>query len=302
MVVLRIAKLALLVCEVGEGWGVMGFVGLQSKEDHEVYLNLVMEMPKKEKFFAKFSKCCYRCFIMNFSKIDKPLTSLTQKNQKYEWGMKLEESFQTLKDNMCNALILSLPNGSEDFVVYCDASNQGFGCVLMQRGKKELNMSQIRWIELFSDYDCEIRYHSRKANVVADALSRKERVKPRQVRAMSMTIQSSVKDKILVAQGEASKAIHEDYKMEKLSRLYIDEIVARHGQPVPIISDRDGRFTKRTIETFEDMLKACVIDFGGSWDTHLPLAEFSYNNSYHSSIRCAPFEALYGRKYRSLVL
>ncbi|GJS66987.1 reverse transcriptase domain-containing protein [Tanacetum coccineum] len=111
----------------------------------------------------------------------------------------------------------------------------------------------------------------------------------------------------------------------------IDEIVARHGVPVSIISDRDGRFTsrcwqtvqkalgtrldmstayhpqtdgqsERTIQTLEDMLRACVIDFGGSWDVHLPLAEFSYNNSYHSSIRCAPFEALYGRKCRSPIL
>ncbi|GKC76858.1 putative reverse transcriptase domain-containing protein, partial [Tanacetum coccineum] len=67
----------------------------------------------------------YRHFIANFSKIAKPLTSLTQKNKKYEWGMKQEEAFQTLKDNLCNAPILSLPNGIEDFVVYCDALNQG---------------------------------------------------------------------------------------------------------------------------------------------------------------------------------
>ncbi|GJY50680.1 hypothetical protein Tco_0441527 [Tanacetum coccineum] len=65
-------------------------------------------------------------------------------------------------------------------------------------------MRQHRWIELFSDYDCEIRYHPGKANVVADALSRKERIKPKRVRAMSMTIQSSIKDKILAAQNEAS--------------------------------------------------------------------------------------------------
>ncbi|GJY73104.1 putative nucleotidyltransferase, ribonuclease H [Tanacetum coccineum] len=77
----------------------------------------------------------YRRFIANFSKIAKPLTSLTQKNKKYEWGVEQEEAFQTLKDNLCNAPILSLPDGVEDFVVYCDASNQGLGCVLMQRGK-----------------------------------------------------------------------------------------------------------------------------------------------------------------------
>ncbi|GJV37780.1 putative reverse transcriptase domain-containing protein [Tanacetum coccineum] len=126
-------------------------------------------------------------------------------------------------------------------------------------------------------------------------------------------------------------AIRDDYIIERLARLYIDEIVARHGVPVLIISDRDGRFTsrfwqtllkdlgtrldmsiayhpqmdgqsKRTIQTLKDMLWACVIDFGGNWDVHLPLVEFSYNNSYHLSIRCGPFEALYGRKCRSPVL
>ncbi|GKE04786.1 putative reverse transcriptase domain-containing protein, partial [Tanacetum coccineum] len=125
--------------------------------------------------------------------------------------------------------------------------------------------------------------------------------------------------------------IREDFNMEKLARLYIDEIVARHRVPVSIISDRDGRFTshfwqtvqkalgtrldlstayhpqtdgqsERTIQTLEDMLRVYVIDFGGSCDVHLPLAEFSYNNIYHSSIRCAPFEALYGRKCKSPVL
>ncbi|GJZ29957.1 reverse transcriptase domain-containing protein [Tanacetum coccineum] len=463
-----------------------------------------------------------------------PLTSITERNQKYEWSVEQEEAFQTLKNNLCDAPILSLPDGVEDFVVYCDASNQGLGCVLMQRNKviayasrqlkiheknytthdlelgavvfalktwrhylygtksviytdhkslqhifdqKELNMRQRRWIELFSDYECEIRYHPGKANVVADALSRKERVKPKRVRAMAMTIQSGVKGMILAAQGEAFNqenvfaerlhgldqqmerkgdgslyfmdriwvplvggvrtvimdeahksrysvhpgadkmyydlrdmywwpgmkrdiatyvsecltcakvkaehqrpsgllqqpeipewkwesitmdfitklprtrnghdaiwvvvdrltksahflAIREDYSTEKLARLYTDEIVARHGVPVSIISDRDARFTsrlwqtfqkalgtrldmstayhpqtdgqsERTIQTLEDMLRACVIDFGGSWDVHLPLAEFSYNNSYHTSIRCAPFEALYGRKCRSPVL
>nr|GEU57665.1 putative reverse transcriptase domain-containing protein [Tanacetum cinerariifolium] len=88
--------------------------------------------------------------------------------------------------------------------------------------------------------------------------------------------------------------------MEKLARLYIDEIVARHGVPVLIILDRDGR--ERTIQTLKDMLRASVIDFRGGWDVHLPLAEFSYNNSYHSSIRCALFEALYGRKCRSPIM
>ncbi|GKD22885.1 putative reverse transcriptase domain-containing protein [Tanacetum coccineum] len=116
--------------------------------------------------------------------------------------------------------------------------------------------------------------------------------------------------------------------MKKLRKLYMKEVVTRHGVPVSIISDRDGRFTslfwqalhkalgtrldmstayhpetdgqsERTIQTLEDMLRACVLDFGKNWDRHLPLVEFFYNNSYHTSIKAAPFEALYGRKCRS---
>ncbi|GKA56143.1 putative reverse transcriptase domain-containing protein [Tanacetum coccineum] len=198
----------------------------------------------------------YRRFIEDFSKIAKPLTVLTQKSKTFDWGEEQENAFKTLKDKLCNAPVLALPNGPKDFVVYYDASGLGLGCVLIQRGKviayasrqlkiheknytthdlelgavvfalkiwrhylyrtksviytnhksvqhifsqKELNMRQRRWIELFSDYDCEIRYHPSKANVVADALSRKERVKPKRVRALNMSLQLSIKDRILAA-------------------------------------------------------------------------------------------------------
>ncbi|GJR68274.1 putative reverse transcriptase domain-containing protein [Tanacetum coccineum] len=147
---------------------------------------------------------------------------------------------------------------------------------------------------------------------------------------------SSGHDTIWVIMDRLTKSAYflpmrEDYKMDRLARLYLNEIVARHGVPISIISDRDSRFTsrfwqsmqealgtrldmstayhpqtdgqsERTIQTLEDMLRACVLDFGGSWDVHLPLVEFSYNNSYHSSVRCAPFEALYGRKCRSPIM
>ncbi|GJS15178.1 putative reverse transcriptase domain-containing protein [Tanacetum coccineum] len=219
--------------------------------------------------------CCKRLllrFIKNFSKIAKPLTLLTQKNKKYDWGNKQEEAFRILKEKLCNAPVLALFDRPNDFMVYYDASNQGFGCVLMQRGK----------IELFSDYDCEIRYHPGKENVVEDALSRKERLQSRRVRAMSMIIYYGLKTKILEAQGKT---------LQKELGTRLDMSTANHPQT-------DGQ-SEHTIQTLEDMLKACVIDFRGSWDTHLPIVEIFYNNSYHASVKCAPFKALYGRKCRS---
>ncbi|GJZ41790.1 putative reverse transcriptase domain-containing protein [Tanacetum coccineum] len=121
-----------------------------------------------------------------------------------------------------------------------------------------------------------------------------------------------------------------DHHDGKLARMYLKEVVTRHGIPVSIICDRDPRFasnfwrslqkalgtnldmstayhpqtngkSERTIQNLKDMLRACVIDFGKGWVNHLPLVEFSYNNSYHTSIKAAPFEALYGRKCRSPV-
>ncbi|GJT47770.1 putative reverse transcriptase domain-containing protein [Tanacetum coccineum] len=96
-----------------------------------------------------------------------------------------------------------------------------------------------------------------------------------------------------------------DYKMDRLVRLYLNNIVARHGTRLDMSTayhPQTDNQSKRTIQTLEDMLRACILDFGGSWDVHLPLVEFSYNNSYHSSVRCASFEALYGRKCRSPIM
>nr|GEU61507.1 putative reverse transcriptase domain, ribonuclease H-like domain, aspartic peptidase domain protein [Tanacetum cinerariifolium] len=125
------------------------------------------------------------------------LTNIRAKCKNFDWGEEQELAFQTLKDKLCNAHVLALFDGSEDFVLYYDTSRIGLGCVLMQRGKKEL----------FSDYDCEIRYHPGKANVVADALSSKERVKHKRFRDMNMILQSSIKDMILAAQKEAMDEI-----------------------------------------------------------------------------------------------
>ncbi|GKD77038.1 putative reverse transcriptase domain-containing protein, partial [Tanacetum coccineum] len=106
----------------------------------------------------------------------------TEKSKTFDWGEEQELAFQTLKDKLCNAPVLALLYGLEDFVVYCDTFSLQH--IISQ---KELNMRQHHWIELFSDYEYKILYHPGKANVVADALSRKERVKPKRVRAMNMT-------------------------------------------------------------------------------------------------------------------
>nr|GFA95131.1 reverse transcriptase domain-containing protein [Tanacetum cinerariifolium] len=127
----------------------------------------------------------YRRFIKGFSLISKPLTKVTQKNKKFEWETEVEEAFQTLKQKLCCAPILALPEGSDDFVVYCDASLRDHQSLQYILDQKELNMRQCRWIELLSDYDCEIRYHPRKTNVVADALSQKER-EPIRVKALNL--------------------------------------------------------------------------------------------------------------------
>ncbi|KAI3821399.1 hypothetical protein L1987_08966 [Smallanthus sonchifolius] len=434
----------------------------------------------------------YRRFIKDFSRIALPLTKLTRKEVKYEWGQTQNNAFEELKARLTQAPVLTLPEGNEDLVVYSDASGQGLGCVLMQRGKmhhllrsqkpevlfraKGIKHEQRRWLELLKDYNCEILYHPGKANVVADALSRKEELKPIQIKACQLIITPDLMSEISKAQDEAllegnikrerivgqqgnldanaygvqtrfgrmwipkigelrAKILDEAYKSrysihpgtnkmyqdlkkeywwpgmkndvteyvskcltcslvkaehqkpcgkmqplpipewkweeitmdfitklprtakgndtiwvivdrltksahflpiretsssERLAEIFIKEVVSRHGMPLSIVSDRDTRFTsrfwkkfneamgtrlnistayhpqtdgqsERTIQTLEDMLRACIIDFGGSWDSHLPLAEFSYNNSYHSTIGMPPFEMLYGRKCRTPV-
>ncbi|GJY58233.1 putative reverse transcriptase domain-containing protein [Tanacetum coccineum] len=164
-----------------------------------------------------------------------------------------EEAFQLLKQKLCCAPIMALPEGSEDFVVYYDESLKGFGAVLMQQ-EKALEALSIwnEWIELLRDYDCEICYHPDKANVVAGALSRKERVKPLRVRALVMTVHTNLPEQTLNAQTKAMKK--ENAKAENLGRLikpifeirsdrirYFGKLVW-HGVPISIISDRDNRF------------------------------------------------------------
>ncbi|GJY35429.1 putative reverse transcriptase domain-containing protein, partial [Tanacetum coccineum] len=155
----------------------------------------------------------YRRFIEGFSKIAKSMTKLTHKGVKFNWGDKQEAAFQLLKQKLCSAPILALLEGSKDFVVYSDASHKGLGVVLMQREKRH-------WLELLSDYDCEIRYHPGKANVVADALSRKEQSNLLRVQALVMTIGLDLPKQILNAQTEARRP--ENIKNEDVGGMLLE--------------------------------------------------------------------------------
>nr|GEX79224.1 putative reverse transcriptase domain-containing protein [Tanacetum cinerariifolium] len=290
-------------------------------KEHEEHLKAILELLKKEVLYAKFSKCefwipkvqflghmidslagYYQRFIEGFSEIAKTMTKLTQKEFKFDWGEKQEASFQLLKQKLCSAPILALPEGSEDFVVYYDASHKGLGAVLMQREKTE-----ARKLENIKNEDVG-------GMLVEDSKDpeklRTEKLEPRT-------------DGTLCLNSRSWLPCYETDPMEKLARMYLKEVVARHGIPVSIICDRDPRFasnfwkslqkalgtsldmstayhpetdrqSERTIQTLEDMLRACVIDFGKGWVNHLSLVEFSYNNSYRASIKAAPFKALYG--------
>nr|GEU37229.1 putative reverse transcriptase domain-containing protein [Tanacetum cinerariifolium] len=453
----------------------------KNKKEHEEHPKQILGLLKKEELYAKFSKCEF--WIPRVQFLGHVINSKgIHKNVKFDWGEKEEAAFQLIKQKLCSVPILALPKGSENFIVYCDASHKGLGAVLMQNKKviaydswqlkiheknytthdlelgavvfalkmwrhylygtrcivftdhkslqhildqKELNMRQQRWLELLSDYDCDIRYHpvmtmglnlpkeileaqtkalkpeNLSAEDVGGMLRKdlpKEKLEPRvdgtlclnnkswvpcfgDLRTLIMHESHKLKysihpgsdkmyqdlkqlywwpnmkahiatyksqngngrkitmdfitklpkttngyDTIWVIVDRHTKSAHflpmrENDLIEKLMKLYIKKVVTRHGVPVSIIFDRDGKFTslfwqalhkalgtrldmsttyhpetngqsERTIQTLKYMLRACVIDFEKSWDRHLPLVEFSYNNSYHTSIKAAPFEAL----------
>ncbi|GKB51800.1 putative reverse transcriptase domain-containing protein, partial [Tanacetum coccineum] len=327
-----------------------------------------------------------------FSKIAKSMTKLTQKGIRFDWGVKEENAFQLIKQNLCSAQILALPEGSKDFVVYCNAShkaiagsslsydnwlgssqtkdirkldskpeqrnlvNEDVGGIIRRDIPKErlepradgtLCLHGRSWLPCYGDLRSVIMHESHKSkysihpgsekmyqdvkklywwpNMKADIATYVSkcltcaRVKAEHQRPSGLLVQPAIPewkwdnimmdfitklprssqgfDTIWVIVDRLTKSAHflpirENDPLDKLAR-YKLETLAYHPET-------DGQI-ERTIQTLEDMLRACVIDFSKGWDKHFPLAEFSYNNSYYASIKAAPYEALYGRKCQSPV-
>ncbi|GJW54716.1 putative reverse transcriptase domain-containing protein [Tanacetum coccineum] len=226
----------------------------RSKEEHEEHLKLILELLKKEELYAKFSKCKF----------------WLPKEEKEE------EAFQWLKQKLCSAPILSLSKGTENFVLYCDASHKRLAEAMKEKNVKEENLRGMdkefkthpngtlcvrnrSWLLCFRDLRDLIMHESHKSRITMDFVTKLPKT-------------SSGFDMIWVIVDRLTKSAHfmpikETDSMEQMMRFYLKEVVSRHGVSVLIISERD--------------------------------MEFSYNNNYHISIKAAPFEALYGRKCRS---
>ncbi|GKA59799.1 putative reverse transcriptase domain-containing protein [Tanacetum coccineum] len=368
----------------------------ETKEEHEMHLGLILELLKKEKLYAKFSKCEFWLQEVQFLGHVINSDGLHVDSSKIEAVKNWEAPRTPSEDKLCNAPVLALPDGSEDFMIYCDVSGLGLGAVVFSLkiwryylygtksviysdrkslqhifNQKELNMHQRRWIELFSDYDCEIRYHPGKANdkiltaqnetsEVVNALAKMLRglddlmerrsdrelyyldriwvplmgnvrtlimdeahksrylvhlgvdkmyydlrdmywspgmkkdialyvskcltcskIKVEHQRPSGLLQQPKIPewkweriakdfitklprtrnghDAIWVIVDRLTKSAHflpirEDFKMDRLARLYLNEIISRHGVLISIISDSDSRFTSRFWQSMQEAL------------------------------------------------
>nr|GEV53582.1 retrotransposon protein, putative, Ty3-gypsy subclass [Tanacetum cinerariifolium] len=311
-------------------------------EEHEKHLKIILELLKKKRLYAKFSKCDFWLDSIQFlghvidhsgvhvdpAKLEaiKSWAAPTTPTKKYEWGKEEEEAFQTLKQKLCCAPILALPEGMEDFVImetlfvwnevcgfhrsqepaiYFESERVELKTTEMDRVTKNLVMHESHKSKYSIHPGSEKMYQNLKPlywwpNMKADiatyvskcltyAKVKVEHQKPsgllQQLEILVWKWERITMDFVSGLPRTPSGSLQEALGTN------LDMSIAYHPQ-------MDGQ-SKRTIQTLEDMLCACVIDFGSSWDRHLPLVEFSYNNSYHASIKAAPYEALYGRKCRS---
>nr|GEU52869.1 putative ribonuclease H-like domain-containing protein [Tanacetum cinerariifolium] len=292
---------------------------------------LILFVKKKDESFRSsvYSKIdlCSGYHQLRFREEDIPITPFQTRYGHYE--------FQLMPFGLTNAPMVflelmnhvSLPEGFDDFVVYYDASLKGYGTVLMQRDKT------LETLPLWKVRDKPLRVRSLVMSTYTDLSERilkaqLEAVKPEIVKVenlgrllkpifeihsnriryfvMGLSRTPSGYDSIWVIVDRLTKSAHflpmkKTDCMEKLTRLYLKEVVWTNLKMITAYHPKTDGQTLRIIQTLKDILCACVIDFGGSWDQHLPLVEFSYNNNHRASIKAASFEALYGRKCRSHV-
>nr|GEZ57705.1 hypothetical protein [Tanacetum cinerariifolium] len=339
----------------------------KNKEEHEEHLRIILELLQKEKLYTKFLKCEFcdqeldcsevsdrgkavlRCsylalpkgskdFVVHCDALLKGYGAVLMQREKViayaSWQLRTHEENYMTHDLELGAVVFDLRLWRHYlYGVKCTVfmDHKSLQYILDQ---KKLNMRQQRWIEILSDYDCKIRYHLGKANVVADALSRKEKEKPLRADIATYVGQcltcAKVKAEHLKPSGLLQQPKIPKWKWENVTMDFVTGLPTTPSgyDLIWVIMDRLTKSThflpkKKTdsiqklaelylkeikqmgkakeLQTLEDMLRACVIDSGSNWDKHLPLVEFSYNNSYHASIMAAPFEALYGQKCRSPV-
>ncbi|GKA81791.1 putative reverse transcriptase domain-containing protein [Tanacetum coccineum] len=284
---------------------------LANKKEHEEHLKEILELIKKEELNKDYIAYCdasIKGLGSVLMQIEKVIAYASRQ-------LKIHEKNYTTNDLELGAVVFALKiwrhylYGTKCTVFTDHKSLQHIP------DQNELNMRQHRWLELLSDYDCEIRYHPRKANVVADALSRKERIKPLRVRALVMTIGLNLLKKILNAQTKARKPETSRMKMlEDMKKLYwwpnmkadiatyvskcltYAKVKAEHQRPSGLLVQSDITQWK-----WDNITMDFVTKLPKHSQATTPFVEFSYNNSYHASIKAAPFEALYGQKCRSPV-
>nr|GEV15373.1 putative reverse transcriptase domain-containing protein [Tanacetum cinerariifolium] len=317
----------------------------KKKEEREEHLRLILELLKKEEFKgihvdpAKIKSIkdwaspktpmeirqflghfdYYQRFIEGFLKVAKPMIKITQKKVAFKWGDQQEVAFQTLKNKLCSAPILALPQGAKNFIVYCDASHKGLGVVLMQNEKviayaswqlkiheknyttHDLELGDMKKLHWWPNTKVDIATYVRKCLTCA-------KVKAKHQRPLVLLVQPEIPqwkwDNITMDFVTELPKSSQGYNtiwviVDRFTKSAIF-LPMRETDPMEKLVKRDtDEQSERTIQTLKDMLRACVIDFGNGWVKHLPLVEFSYNNSYHTSTKATPFEALYAQKCRS---
>ncbi|GKB80475.1 putative reverse transcriptase domain-containing protein [Tanacetum coccineum] len=277
---------------------------LKSKQGHEEHLKLILKLLKKKELYTKFSKCEFWIPKVQFlghvidsqgihvdpAKIESIKDRASPKSPtEIRYFLGLVGYYRIF---IKGAPILDLPEGAENFIVYCDASHKGLGAILMQNEKQILEaQTEARKPE---NLEAEDMGGMLIENLRESDNPRKEKLEPRADGTLCLNNRSW-----LPCYGDLRTLIMHEFT-SNFWRAFQKDLGTRLDISTAYNPHTDGQ-SERAIQTFKDMSRACIIDFGTGWDRHLLLIEFSYNNSYHSSIKAALFEALYGHKCRSPV-